>query len=151
MICLSMLKRLGDVKNLGSHWWQKLRNLVCNPNFYRLLSRKTKVIVVEIVPFVGGQFQVLAQDGLGSLVVKGCGLGQGFEHIRSDARGITLGSMNHESRVFAGIAGLCSQVRYDSDGRDSAAVINRELNRQSLEVVVQRYPVANKAPGRLEK
>ncbi len=49
----------GDVKNLCSRWWRKFRNLLGYSYFRGVFRRKTKVIVVELIPFLDGQLQVV--------------------------------------------------------------------------------------------
>src|SRR5215472_10611361 len=110
------MRRSRDIKNLRSRWWGKLRNLLSYANFHRLFSRKAKIVVVEIVPFINAQLQMIPQNSLGSLVIEGSRLGEGPQNIGSGGLRGTLSAMDHESRVFAGLAAFGSQIGDYSDG-----------------------------------
>src|ERR1700740_146172 len=135
-----------DVKNCRVRWRSKLANFLCKADLYRLFRRKTKVIVVEIVPLCSGQGEMFAEDRFSSLVIEGGRLRSGLEHICGSDPRIALGSVNHESRIFAGLSGLRSQIGNDPNGGHGPSIVEGQFDRQSLEIVVQRYPVSYESP-----
>src|SRR5258706_7519932 len=104
-----------DAYNLAASRWQKLCNFIRQSNFYRVLSRDQKVIVVELRPHICWQREVVSQDRFGTPVVNSQGFCQSLKasgrcSLRGNAR-----AMNYEGCACASLAFLCTEI---CDNRD---------------------------------
>src|SRR5207244_3142962 len=119
--------------------------------FDGILGRKEQVVMSHLVPELVGHLDVLLKDGLGSLIVHDESLGN-----RAKLRGVGHQSrvctvVDHEGSELVRFANRRTEVSSDSCGGDLPSVVQRDLERQCAEQVVQEYPISYESAGGLKQ
>ncbi len=123
--------------NLCPLWWAKLCDFISKANTNRFFTRKRKFNQVQLRPMFVSQSQMLSQDSFGSLIVNGHQLCRSLQTAGRCKLWATVGAVETKYCVCASLTFLGTKISNGGNGLDCPDVVQREINRQRLEEIVQ--------------